>query len=58
MTRSLVRLSVIDLNENGMRKSRKSLRNNHRGTAAASESGNDGQKKDQKMFRQQNSNSH
>lgn len=49
-------LAAEDLNEKSKNTSKKDMKNKHRRTTDASETGNDGPKKDPKMFQQQNSN--
>ena len=48
-------LAAEDLNEKSKNTSKKDMKNKHRRTTDASETGNDGPKKDPKMFQQQNS---
>jgi hypothetical protein len=48
-------LAAEDLNEKSKNTSKKGMKNKHRGTAVASDTGNDGPKTDPKMFQQQRS---
>ena len=48
-------LAAEDLNEKSVTTAEKGMKNTHRGTPGASETGNDGPKKDPKMFHQQRS---